>query len=91
MEIIGILSTAIAAAIGALLPLSRELLAILIRRGIGAKFFRDDLIGRQIVKAFGVELSDTAPEALFKALSAASEKMDGIVKQAGGAISGLCA
>jgi hypothetical protein len=75
--IVGILS----AAIGALLPASKELMAILIKKGIGVKFFREDPFGRQIVKAVGLEQSLEGPESLFKALSAASQKMDVIATQ----------
>jgi hypothetical protein len=75
--IVGILS----AAIGALFPALRELLAILIKRGLGARFFREDRIGQRIVQAVGLEQSIRGPESLFKALSASSLKMDGIVKQ----------
>jgi hypothetical protein len=81
MDIIGILSAVIAAAIGALLPMSKELVIILIQRGIGVKFFREDQFGQQLVRALGLELSENGPASLFKALSAASEKMDAIVKQ----------
>jgi hypothetical protein len=76
-----LLGAVLAAAIGTLLPVGRELIALLIKRGIGERFFRENLIGQQLAKAAGLEQAVQGPESLFKALSAASEKIDAIVKQ----------
>jgi hypothetical protein len=71
----------LAAAVGVLVPLVQDLVGRLIKSGVGDKFFRETSAGRQIVKALGLERSLTGPEVLFKELSAASQKMDVIVKQ----------
>jgi len=71
----------LAAAVGILVPLVQDLVGRLIKSGVGDKFFRETSAGRQIVKALGLERNLTGPEALFKELSAASQKMDVIVKQ----------
>jgi hypothetical protein len=78
---INLLVAILSAGVGGLLPVARELIAILIERGFQARFFREDPIGRWIVKAVGLEQSVKGPESLFKALSEASQKMDAIVKQ----------
>ncbi|HZW94646.1 MAG TPA: hypothetical protein VFF64_16975 [Candidatus Eremiobacteraceae bacterium] len=71
----------VSAAIGILLSLMNVALSQSIKSGTGEKFFRETRAGRQIARALGIELSLTGPEALFKELSVASQKMDEVVKQ----------
>jgi hypothetical protein len=75
------LATVIAALLGAFIPAGRELIPLLIRKGIGRRFFNEHPLGKEIVKAFGIERSTDGPEQMFEALSSASQKMDVIVKQ----------
>lgn len=78
---ITVIAAILSALIGTLFPAGRELIQVLIKRGFGAKFFREDRLGQSLIKAFGMEDIAQGPESLFKALSAASQKMDVIVKQ----------
>jgi len=78
---ITLLVTILSAAIGTLMPVAKELIRRLIKSGVGRNFFRETPAGRQIVRALGLEPSLTGPEALFKELSSASQKMDAIVRQ----------
>lgn len=70
----------LSAAVGATVPLARELVRQLIKSGIAKKFFEENFIGQQIVRGLGLERSIVGPESLFKQLSEASQKMDEIVK-----------
>jgi hypothetical protein len=76
-----LLAPLLAAGVGILGKLGFDLVRRLIESSVGDKFFRETPAGRQIVKALGLERSLTGPEALFKELSAASQKMDVIVRQ----------
>jgi hypothetical protein len=78
---ISILGAVLASAIGALLPAGRELIPLLIKKGIGKKFFNEHPVGKGIAEAFGIKQAPEGPDQLFKALSSASEKMDGVVRQ----------
>ena len=56
----------VAAITGGIVPLSKALIALLIRSGIGADFFQTNPIGRYIPKMVGIDSTVQGPESLFK-------------------------
>ncbi len=71
----------LAALLGVLFPSFKELIRILSTRRGSAEFFKSNAVGREILKLAGLGRSVDGPEALFKELSAASDKMDAIVSR----------
>lgn len=77
MELIAVLVSALVGVIG---PGLRALIADLLKKGIGDRFFHENYAGKLIVQAFGLKPAIQGPEALFKELALASTKMDEIVR-----------
>jgi hypothetical protein len=73
-----ILAALLSALIGAVIPLMKELVRDLRKKGKAQEFFASSF-GKAVLKALDLDKPKDTPETLFKDLSEASSKMDGIV------------
>jgi hypothetical protein len=73
-----LLTSFIAALVGALFPLAKGVLAD-VRLRPGAKRFFDSRVGSVLLGVFGLESKSDSPERLFEELSEASTKMDSVL------------
>jgi hypothetical protein len=77
MELIAVLVSAL---VGIIAPGLKALIADLLKKGIGEKFFHESYAGKLVVNVFGLKPAIEGPEALFKELTLTSTKMDEIVR-----------
>lgn len=75
-----LLVSVLAGAIGALVPLLKELVKELRRKGKGDRFFQSSF-GRAVLDMLGLNKAPDGPEMLFGELSEASKKMDAAVSR----------
>lgn len=73
-----ILAVLLSALVGAVIPLMKELVRDLRKKGKAQEFFASSF-GKAVLKALDLDKPKDTPETLFKDLSEASSKMDGIV------------
>jgi hypothetical protein len=79
---IELVASILAAVLGAAVPALKTLIEGFLEKSVGEKFLSGHPAGLAVLKAFGLKTAARGdPAALFKELSAASERMDAAVKQ----------